>query len=37
MDIMIGLVIVGVIAILVIRRAKPELYARIKNSISAWF
>lgn len=37
MDIIIGLVIVGVVAILIIRRAKPELYARIKNSVSAWF
>ena len=37
MDIIIGLVIVGVVAILIIRRAKPELYTRIKNSVSAWF
>jgi len=36
MNFIIGLVIVGVVAILIIRRAKPELYKRIKDSVTTW-
>jgi len=36
MNFIIGLIIVSVVAVLVIRRVKPELYERIKNSITTW-
>jgi len=36
MDVLIGIVIVAVIAILAIRRLKPDLYAEIKEKFSSW-
>ena len=36
MDFLIGVVIVAVVAILVIRRMKPDLYAEIKAKFSSW-
>ena len=36
MNFLIGVVIVAVVAILVIRRMKPDLYAEIKEKVSSW-
>ena len=36
MNFLIGVVIVAVVAILVIRRMKPDLYAEIKAKLSSW-
>jgi len=36
MDFLIGVVIVAVVAILVIRRMKPDLYTEIKEKLSSW-
>ena len=36
MNFLIGLVFIAVIAILVIRRMKPDLYAEIKAKLSSW-
>jgi len=36
MNFIIGLIFVAVVAILVIKRAKPELYKKIKDRTSGW-
>jgi len=36
MDFIIGLIFAAVVAIIIIRRAKPELYKKIKDRISGW-
>ena len=36
MNFIIGLIFAAVVAILIIRRANPELYKRIKDSVTTW-